>query len=271
MTSIPYPLTDGTATPFSARLSLDAATFRRLFDSLGPSLGLWRGAEIAMLRTCVFERPILDLGCGDGLVTSFVLAHVDIGVDPWPRAIEAASRRGTYGTLVARPIQRSQVAPGSVRTIISNSVLEHLPVIDGVLGTAARLLMPGGRILFTVPTEAFPRWLIVPYRRYGAWRNRAYEHRNLWTSEEWSRRLGAAGLEIEEVRPYLRRPLVAVWDGLELAQRVWIGRRRVFGEVWKRLPGPFVHVLAKLAEAIDLSAPHPGGGRLIVASKRSAP
>ena len=32
---------------------------------MGPSLGLWRAAEIAALREQTYEPPVLDLGCGD--------------------------------------------------------------------------------------------------------------------------------------------------------------------------------------------------------------
>ena len=63
-------------------LHLDEPTFRVLLEQQGPSLGLWRAAEIAVLREQTYERPILDLGCGDGLVTSMVLPRVEIGVDP---------------------------------------------------------------------------------------------------------------------------------------------------------------------------------------------
>src|SRR5579884_1217065 len=46
-------------------LHLDAFTCRILLELQGPSLGLWRAAEIAALREQSFERPILDVGCGD--------------------------------------------------------------------------------------------------------------------------------------------------------------------------------------------------------------
>ncbi len=61
--------------------------------------------------------------------------------------------------------------------------------------------------------------------------------------------------------------MVAAWDALELAQRVWIGGRRPFGEIWKRLPSRIVDALARAASRLDLSSPPPGGGQLIVARK----
>lgn len=249
------------------KLQLNAEDFTTLLDQLGPSLGLWRAAEVAALRTRSFQAPVLDLGCGDGLVTSLVLPRVDIGVDPWPPAIRRAAARGLYARLEAKPIERVEVTPGSIGTIVSNSVLEHIADLPLVLRTAARLLRCGGQLIFTVPTEAFATWLALPFARYGAWRNGHYEHRNLWSIDQWAHKLRQAGLTIVSVQPYLRRSLVMAWDALDLPQRVWIGRYRLFGLFWRRLPSAALERLAHYFAALDLSAPPPGGGRLIVAQR----
>ncbi len=267
VTSIPVPLARPALAAARHRLSLDEGAFLRLFSAFGPSLGLWRAAEIASLRACAFARPILDLGCGDGVVTSFVLGRVEVGLDPWETALVRAAALGVYDRLEQATIEAAPLAAESVATIISNSVLEHLANIDEALRAAARLLVPGGRLVFTVPTEAFGRWLLVPSAAYGRWRNAAYDHRNVWTLQEWDRRLRGAGFEIEETSAYLRRPLVALWDALELTQRVWVGQRRVAGAVWKSVPARAIGLLARLASRLDLSSPPPGGGRLIVARR----
>ena len=251
----------------SQNLHLSASEFSVLLDQLGPSLALWRAAEIAALRTQSYEPPVLDLGCGDGFVTSFVLRHVDIGVDPWPDAVRCAAARGLYARVETVPIERVRAAPASVATILSNSVLEHIRDIPTVLRACARLLRSGGRLIFTAPTEAFTDWLTFPAARYGAWRNRHYDHLNLWSIERWGQQLREAGFRILSVQPYLRRGFVTTWDTLELAQRVWIGPHRVFGVFWSRVPWPVLNSIAKRLAAVDLSAPSPGGGRLIVAQR----
>jgi hypothetical protein len=63
-------------------MHLPKAIFGYLLEKLGPSLGFWRAAEIAALREQVYEDPVLDLGCGDGFITSQVLSQVEIGLDP---------------------------------------------------------------------------------------------------------------------------------------------------------------------------------------------
>lgn len=248
-------------------LHLEIADCHTLLERLGPSLGLWRAAEVAVLRTQHYDRPILDLGCGDGLVTSLVVPAVDIGVDPAPEVLRRAQRLGVYRCLEPLPIERLTLASASVGTVVANSVLEHIRDLPAVLGAAARLLRPRGRLIFTAPTEAFSAWLLLPFAGYATWRNAHYEHRNLWPVERWAHQLRQAGLSIVSVRPYLRRGLVAAWDGLELAQRVRFGRRRVFGPCWHRLPPASLAWLARRLAHLDLSAPAPGGGRLIVAEK----
>jgi SAM-dependent methyltransferase len=249
-------------------LHLNHSEFSDLFQNLGPSLGLWRGAEIAALREQTFEPPVLDLGCGDGFVMARVLEQVDIGIDPDQHALERAAHLGLYRRLEAVAVEDSNLPAGSVGTIISNSVLEHIPQIDSALAAASRLLRPGGRLVFTTPTHAFSKWLALPGSGYAARRNRHFLHHNLWPAEEWARRLALAGLDTECVRPYLRAGLVRAWDAIELLQIPKAGRRRLFGLVWRKLPPAWIDSLARRAARIDLSAPAPGGGQLITTRKR---
>lgn len=254
-------------------LTLNARDFRRLFELFGPTLGFWRAAEIAAFRRYAeqvgsFDRPILDLGCGDGLVTSFVLPRVDLGLDPDADALARAARLGLYTRVEPVSMEAACIPEGCLGTVISNSVLEHADHIDEALAAAARVLKPGGRLVFTVPTEAFSRWLAIPNAGYAARRNRGFNHRNLWPVEEWARRLERAGLQVECVWSYLSAGWVRTWDALELIQQVRIGRgERLFARVWKRMPSAWYDALARRAARIDLSATPPGGGRLVSARK----
>ncbi len=248
-------------------LRVHAAEFHYLFKTFGPSLGLWRAAEIAALREQVYQPPVLDLGCGDGIVTSRVLEQVAVGLDPDEAALEQAKRRGIYERLVPSLVERAGIPPGSIGTVLSNSALEHAPQPNQALAAVGGMLQPSGRLIVTAPTEMFSRWLFVPSPRYAAWRNRQLVHLNLWSAQEWSRRLREAGLEVEWVRPYMRHSLVALWDALELLQMIWIGRKRALGVIWKGMPSAWMVRLARSAARLDLSSQEPGGGRLIVARK----
>lgn len=249
-------------------LYLDRRTFRTLLELQGPSLALWRAAEIAALREQTFEPPVLDLGCGDGIVTSMVLSQVEIGLDPDKDVIEKAARQGIYKQFEIAPAEASTWPDASIGTILSNSVLEHIRNLDAVLAMAARVLRHGGRLIFTTPTDIFSTWLALPLPKYAGWRNRQLCHLNLWPVEQWNYHLKKVGLRIETIRPYLRHSLVTAWDILELMQQVWLLRKRLFSLFWRRIPPSMLDQLALWASQLDLSSRSLiSGGRLIVARK----
>ena len=181
-------------------LHLDVPAFQVLLERQGPSLGLWRAAEVAVLRQVQYERPVLDLGCGDGLVTSLVMSRVEVGLDPDENVLKQASLRGIYERFEPVCAEAMQLPAGSIGTVLSNSVLEHLPGLDNVLESVARVLRPGGRLVFTVPTENFSDCLALPFSGYAAWRNSRLAHLNLWSVARWTEQLERVGLEAEDVR-----------------------------------------------------------------------
>lgn len=263
-----HPGFEGASVPDRRRpLHLSVSDFQNLLRLQGPSLALWRGAEIAALREQRYTHPILDLGCGDGLVTAMVLRDIDYGIDPDVPALQQAADRGIYRHLLATPAEEMPVPNGSIATVISNSVVEHMTHLDGALEAVARVLAPGGRLIFTTPADRFSEWLVLPSSGYAAWRNRQLVHRTLLPASEWESRLAAVGLQIETVRPYLDREAVWAWDVLELLQQVWIGRRRVVSVIWSHMPAMWMDWLAQRYAGLDLSAADDGGGQLIVARK----
>ncbi|HET7563986.1 MAG TPA: class I SAM-dependent methyltransferase [Gemmatimonadaceae bacterium] len=269
------PLVRGSTTPRapapsvgSRAVHLDAPTCRALLRELGPSLGLWRAAEVAVLREVTYEPPVLDLGCGDGAAVSRVLSRVAFGVDPDTRTLERAARRGIYEQLLPVRVEALPMRAASMSTVVSNSVLEHIPRVDAVFHAVHRMLRPRGRFVFTTPTEAFSDALTFPLGPYARWRNRQYGHVNLWPLRRWRAHLERAGLELEYTRTYLRPSLVRMWDALDLTQQLRMGRAGIVSAAWHRLPDAWLGRLAERVARWDLSAAHDGGGRLIVARKR---
>lgn len=253
----------------SKRLRLDYARWLLLLRDFGPSLGLWRAAEVAALAEREYARPILDFGCGDGFVASLAFGNVEVGLDPWDLAIREARKKGVYERLIKTAIERSGLRSGSFATVISNSVLEHLNNPGAALGAVASLLRPGGKFVFTVPTEVFARWLMLPFQSYSRWRNQCLDHLNLWNVERWREELSRNGLKLEKVRPYLRPALVRVWDTLDFCQQLQIGKYRLASVLWKNLPSPALERIASWCSGLELSAAgEVAGGRLMVACKQ---
>ena len=58
-------------------------------------LALERALEGEIYQSLPFERPILDLGCGEGLFAKIVFAEkIDTGIDPNPKELKRAEDFG---------------------------------------------------------------------------------------------------------------------------------------------------------------------------------
>lgn len=98
-------------------------------------------------------RRVLDAGCGQGDLTLHLLrrgAYVT-ALDLSPAMIDIVRRR-TEGalhppTLIAAPVEQSELPDASFDLIVGNYVLHHLELEAGGR-ELARLLRPGGRAIF---------------------------------------------------------------------------------------------------------------------------
>ena len=101
-------------------------------------------------------EPVLDVGCGDGHFASVAFPHpLTAGVDPESAVLGEAKERGAYRVLARALGNGLPYADGHFATVVSNSVLEHIPGVDAVLVEIARVLQPGGRFICCVPGDQF--------------------------------------------------------------------------------------------------------------------
>ena len=140
-----------------------------------PPVALWRAIELRVLAAATFAPPILDLGCGDGLIAQVLFENeppVAAGFDPWLDQVRKAPVSGAYRH-VQQALGNAMPYPDrTFATVFSNSVLEHIPDLAPVLREAARVLQPGGHFLATVPSDAFRR-LLAGYQARAAQRDLA--------------------------------------------------------------------------------------------------
>lgn len=172
------------------------------------SHSLWRSIEVNVVRAVAssFARPILDLGCGDGLFGHVAVGRMECGVDidSSPRLRAALDAGGVYDRVeIVNPGAGFPFESETFATVFSNSVLEHVTEIDGLLKEVARILRPGGQIVFTVPTANFLEHLT---RQFGAtdaeWFNAQLGHINLWSVEEWRSRLASVNMPLLRAQEY---------------------------------------------------------------------
>jgi SAM-dependent methyltransferase len=196
-------------------------------DVLDRLLAHYPGAEwLAPLRALEVKRfhavrdacrpPVLDLGCGDGYVSSLALGpSITAGIDLDEMTLKRAAARRIFRVLLKADARRLPFAAGSFRTVYSNGAMEHMDDIPTVLGEIARVLVPGGVLAALVPSGRFRR----PVGRLGTflgerlWNafNQLHHHVNLLSVDEWRGMLRDQGF-------------VITWDGTyggaEVAERV---------------------------------------------------
>ncbi len=190
-----------------------------------PASAYWRAIEIdAILRYGLPEGFGLDLGCGDGILTEILLnrggARKLVGVDLDPLEAQAAEKFAFYERVHVAPANAIPEENGTFDFVLSNSVLEHIPDIEGTIREIGRLLRSGGQFLFTVPTPAFHRNLrgpIVPgisRQRYLETMDRRLAHHHYYTPTGWQRLLEANGMTLDTCQGYLDVAETHRWESL---------------------------------------------------------
>lgn len=191
-----------------------------------PPVALWRAIELRVLAEESFPRPILDLGCGDGLIADVLFAGeppLEVGFDPWFDQVRKAPATGAYDAVQQAMGDSMPYPDGAFRTVLSNSVLEHIPQLDPVLVEAARVLAPGGHLVITVPSDAFRRHLggyrdraalddLQGAEAYADGVDRWLEHHRYPTPDQWRGMLNEVGLELIRARYYVPGDVVTLWD-----------------------------------------------------------
>lgn len=221
------------------------------------SLALERAIEARLIAALALRRPILDVGCGDGLFASIALSErPDIGCDLSMKELSEARARSAYRSLVGGNAERLPFRDASFATVLSNSTLEHVRDVDLVLGEIARVLRPGGRVIITVPTPSYQRQLFwsrlfrllrvsVAARLYEGLVNRVFRHRHIYDTQGWLSRLERHRLRVETATPYLSSRVVALDDLLYPVAAV--------GLIWKLATGSYVVPLFRRPIAALLS------------------
>jgi SAM-dependent methyltransferase len=186
---------------------------------------LWRSIEVDVLvKHGLPQGRGLDLGCGDGLLTRIVLEEVGprtlVGVDPDPAEVAHARALGIYEAVHVAGGESVPEPAASFDWVVSNSVLEHIPAIDPVLGEVARLLKPGGAFILTVPSTGFHEMLRGPLlpgaSREGYLRrlDRRLAHRRYWGPDDWRAALTPHGLRVTGATAYMDAAQVRRWESI---------------------------------------------------------
>ncbi len=260
-----------------------------------PSMALWRAIEATNLLEfkSYFREPILDLGCGNGTFSSIVFSlgayYNIVGCDISTEAVKEAKSKKIYRDVTVCDATNLPFKNASFFTVLSNCVLEHIHDDEIVLKEVARVLKPGGKFIFTVPSIHFVNYLYYPNilkyendhkkaESYIESLNKRLAHHHYRSLSHWNSLLKTVGLEIIHAKYYLTSPVCQIWDRLNY----WATRKIGFWELHiilsSRKLRPLVkHPLKKIfvpllrkyyrLEQINQNKKEEGGGLLIIAEK----
>jgi SAM-dependent methyltransferase len=214
--------------PSSSRRSLLTELARSHANQ--PATALWRSYELeALCKHAELRGTVVDIGCGDGGLGEVVFSRMPriervIGVEPDQTDATLAERSGRYERVIVARGDATGLKDASAQTVFANSVFEHIPDIFPVLQEAARLLVPGGELITTVPSHQFLSCLVgapvgrvvsrVKHTTYEAYVNQRLAHYHYHSPDEWSALMQRAGLELVDALPYFPKPAVRAWEVL---------------------------------------------------------
>src|SRR5690606_10456533 len=129
-----------------------------LFDAPLP-LAVERCWECEILAQQEFPKPILDIGCGEGIFARHLFTDkIDSGLDANANEIERAKKFNKYSELLISYAQKIDKPDNSFQTVMCNSALEHMQDIESVLREVRRVMKDDGIFYLTIPTDKFEEY-----------------------------------------------------------------------------------------------------------------
>jgi len=191
-------------------------------------LAIERGMECEIFSHQNISYPILDLGCGDGLFTlNLFVDKVKTGIDPNSNELQRAKISGLYNELINCYGDFIPKERNCYNTIISNSVLEHIPDLQPVLKEVYRLLTDDGHFFVTLPTDKFDQYSIFNQvllklrlnetaQKYRFIFNKFWRHYHYYSPDEWKKIFNQAGFEVVDEIEYGTKQICLLDDFLVL-------------------------------------------------------
>lgn len=168
--------------------------------------------ECLILNQFDFKPPILDLGCGEGVFAriSFGKGKIDVGLDIDKKSARLAEKSGSYQKVVVAKGSKIPYPDNYFKTVVSNSVLEHIEDLDAVFNEVYRVLKKKGRFIFIVPDKSTAEYffyakflekinLKVLANMYIKLKNKLFRYAHLENKKFWEEISHRGGFRIKKV------------------------------------------------------------------------
>ena len=173
--------------------------------------------EFIATRATLARQPVLDVGCGGGLLTeSLARAGAGVtGIDLAPGMIEVARLHAAESGLaidyrVAAAEELARESPGRFAVVTCMEMLEHVPDPAAMVATLARLLSPGGALFVSTINRNLKSFLLAIVGAEYVLRvipPGTHEYERLIVPSELARWARAAGLTLAELAGIEFNPL----------------------------------------------------------------
>lgn len=171
------------------------------------SHALWRTTEALVFDQYKFKKPVLDLGCGFGEFAGIVFNQVEMGIDINDKELSQAIKSKKYKKVQWADARKLPFPNNSFATVISVSVLEHIPHVEKALLEINRVLREQGLLIFAVPTVEIKNNLLLTqvFRKLGLvgladqyfdLHSKVFKHHSLKKSDWWVQVLEKQGFEV---------------------------------------------------------------------------
>lgn len=194
----------------------------------GPaSWALIRANELKALNNINFKSPVLDVGCGDGVVAKVIVKRLgrkfDWGIDLSASEIEKAKKSGSYKQCSIENVYELPFKKSTFSTVFSNSVVEHIPDLEKAMSEMSRVLKKNGELVLTVPSPYLADYLLITRvfsflglktfaRAYGTFFNKLFKHYNLYNHNQWEKIGSKHYLKLDNFAYYHSQKLIAIHE-----------------------------------------------------------
>ena len=253
----------------------------RFVKSMPVSMALWRACEDYLYKKYTTEiiHPILDLGCGDGIFADSITAGmIHTGIDISNSAIKKTSKLNKYEHLYIANAENLPFEDNIYSTVVSNCVLEHIPNIEGVITEVWRVVKPGGKFIFTVPSKNYNEFLMgttvlrnigfnTLAEKYINFINKIGRQIHCWDISRWQELLQSKSFKIIRHEYFMPARAMHIYDLFGVFRPFVLLNLYLFGKRTILPRNLHCRILEKTFKEIVYANPESGGGLWILAQK----